>query len=123
MCPPNSCLNVFMGVILEKWVVDQERQRTPKNRGNKKSRSKRDTRQDVPGSDREQLNTEERQKLLHTVTEQSLSELRIMSASSRADSLISLNTQTHKRTTMLLMNIIVQALRKHTSADLSTTAP
>lgn len=95
----------------------------PLKQRKQKSRSKRDRRQDVSGSDREQFNTEERQKLLHTVTQQSLSELRIMSASSRADSLISPNTQTHKRTTMRLMNIIVHALREHSSADLSTTAP
>lgn len=118
-----SCLNVLMGVILKKkCAVDQKRLQTPEMEKTK-SRSKRDRREDVSGFDREQLNTEERQKLLHTVTQQSLSKLRIMSASSRVDSLISPNTQTYKRATMRLMNIIVHALLKHTSVDLSTTAP
>lgn len=62
----------------------------------------------------------ERQKLLHTVTLESLTELRIMTASLCGDSLISQNTKTHKRATMGLMNIMVHTLCKHTDAELST---
>lgn len=98
--------------------MDQKRSRTPEI----EEEIERAGKEDVSEADREQLDTGERKKLLHTVTQQSLSELRIMSASSRADSLMSENTQTHKRTTMGLMNITIHMLRKHKRVDLSTTA-